>query len=93
MSVDIIKTKVEEAQKRHHFSIEELIRSKLPEDTLVASCEWVPNEYIRGANTLCYQGEPIISIFPVEMKEERDGESFQIIIEQKYFDHTNAQKE
>lgn len=93
MPIDQIKTRLEEAQKKHYRDTEKLLVDELPEGALLEDCEWVPNGYIRGANTLCYKGKPIISLFPVEMKEKQSEEGIQMIIEQKYYKHPKAQKE
>lgn len=88
---DLLKRKYRKALNESYESTEQLIKDLLPDNFNMEDCRWAHNDIVRGATTLYYNNEPIISLFPIEMEEvQKDDGSIIIKLNQQYVSHTKA---
>lgn len=94
--IDPIDEKYRKALDKSYNEVERLIEFLLPDkafEDLYKDLEWIKTRYVKGANTLVYDGEPIISLFPLEIKEDMDDESLSISIRRRYIKHKEEEDE
>lgn len=74
--------------KEQNQKTEELIKKHLPDNFNINDIEWRYSSIVRGASTLFYQDEPVLTLFAQEFKiEESDEGKTTITVEQKYLNH------
>lgn len=93
---DPIQEKYEKALERSYGNVEKIIEDLLPDkafEDMYKDLKWVHNEYVKGAKTLLYGGEPIISLFPLEINEEQTDEGYTVKLERKFIRHKEEKDE
>lgn len=77
----------EQAVEKLFSNIEDLIAEHLPKNYDMDDIEWKPNSVIKGATTLHYREEPILSLFQSDFKVIEEDGITKLKIEQLYFLH------
>jgi len=72
----------------HQQKIDDYLTELLPDNFEKDKLSFRHSVLVEGATTIYYNSEPIISLFPIEMKHKTEDNSVKFEITQKYITHT-----